>query len=689
MEDRPSRPATRVRQSPARARLLRLVGWPAFVLGLVLLLVGHGGASSGPYPLLRPILCTAGGVVLLAFGRRAVLRGRRHAAEVLRSLDALPADREVVLFLRSFVDDEGFSAQQRGEQLLDYWGTTRTEEEQLAAALAPFGRVVALGQPGDVLPPAGAARHFSSDDRWREQVLAGLDRAGLVLLAAGPGDGLRWEVDQVVARIAPERVVLVVCRDAAQYESFRASTGDRFPRGLPEYRPRTPTLPAAAHAYTRAAVWFDADWTPHLRHLDGPGSARNWVASVFSRALTEVYERAGVRQPRRWRRVRPAVPVTPGDKPAVPPVRIARGRWRAERVRTGGVDFVVRVGDGVEEHVVEYRPSRKGKTAVLVDGKRVGHEFRLGPRGPVARLVTGDDVQLRVDGAPVYALTRAAAGSDTFLEHRATAIRDALLALPRALPGPFPATLRVAPELPRRHGEVVAGATDPVIAVLDTRSDFGDARTWCTDRAVHIRYRGGVVVLPHADLASATVTADYATLHVGPAALDFPGHAEHVARVLDAVRAAVLAQDSGFDPPPAVHPFVRAGALRAERVEARRKSARWRLRTTLWSPMAGFGVFAGLLAAVGIELGDAGWVEQVAVRVAAVPAGFLAGMAFAAIVVLLVDAVFLAVRVAGRVAAAPRLRLIRRRRPPATGNRRTAGRTPAPTAGRGGTAVRR
>ncbi|TQM84940.1 hypothetical protein FHX81_7406 [Saccharothrix saharensis] len=700
LRDRPApRPATRVRQSPARAVLLRVFGWPAFVLGLVLLVVAQGGAGSGPYPALRPVLCGVGGVALLALGRRAVVRGRRHAVEVLPSLDGLSGD--VVLFLRSFVDDEGFAAQQRGRHVLDLWGTTRTEEEQLAAALAPFGRMVALGRPGDVLPPAGAPRHFSADEAWRDQVLAGLERARLVLLAAGPGPSLRWEAERVVAGVPADRVVVVVCRDAAQYESFRESTGDVFPKGLPEFRPRTSPVPAGAHAYTRAAVWFEPDWTPRLRHLDGrdaPGSVRNWVASVFSRSLVEVYERAGVRRPGRWadtvrrrtrprwwpRRHRPAAPVA--APVAVPPVRIGGGRWRADRVRTGGVDFVVRVDDGQRRHVVEYRPATTGQPVVLVDGHRTGHAFRLGRDGPPARLVVGDDVQLWVDGTPVYALSRAAARSDTFLEHRATAIRDALLELPASLPGPFPVTLRVAPDLRLRDAEV---GGDPVIAVLDSRSDFGDARVWFTDRAAHVRYRGGLAVLAYPDLAATTVTADFATLRAGSAELDFPGHAERTAQVLNAVKAAVVAQDSGFGPPPAAHPFARAGGLRAGRVGAAWRVARRQLWTRMWGLMAGLGAVVGLAAAFDLDLGRAAWPEQVAVRVAAVPAGFAAGLAFSAVVVLLTGAGYGAVCVVVRLAAVPGRVLTRRRRDRRARRRTPAGTSPAPSAGRGGSAARR
>jgi hypothetical protein len=329
--------------------------------------------------------------------------------------------------------------------------------------------------------------------------------------------------------------------------------------------------------------------------------------------------------------------------------------------------------------VVEHRPSGAGD-----------REFRLGRGGPPARLVVGDDVQLWVGGAPVYALGHAPAGSDAFLEHRATAIRDALLGLPASLPGPFPVTLRVAPDLPLRDAEVGSGTdADPVIGVLRSRSDFGDARVWFTDRAAHLRYRGRHAVLPYPDLAAATVTADYATLRVGPAALDFPGHAERVAEVLDVVKAVVVAQDSGFAPPPAVHPFVRAGASAAGRVGASWRMTRRQLWTRMWGLMAGLGTLVGIGAAFELDLGDAAWPEQVAVRLAAVPAGFAGGLAFTAVVVLITGGVYFAAHCGVRLADLPRRRLVRRRRVRRALRRTPPGTSAAPSAARGGSAARR
>jgi hypothetical protein len=251
--------------------------------------------------------------LLLAGGRWAIRQGNRHRARTLRPLAELPENEHIVLFLRSFADDAGLAQVQRGPARDGPWGaSTDTEEQQLTKAVGPFGTMVALGRPRDRLPQTGAGRHYSSDEEWQAQVLAALDRAALVLLACGPGRNLRWEVEQVVARNRPERLVLVVVRDAAQYQSFRQAMQDVFPKGLPpsagerrSWRESSDRLDGP-DTYVRDAIWFDADWTPHLTPLGSYDPEVEviwlidrlaWVETAFPLAVRPVFRRAGLDLP--------------------------------------------------------------------------------------------------------------------------------------------------------------------------------------------------------------------------------------------------------------------------------------------------------------------------------------------------------------------------------------------------------
>lgn len=296
---RPPRPPAVLEQSPRQGRRLGTVGWLAITLSSVLF-----GFSSESAPVWEHWAQWGAGLVLVVAGVWAVLRGRRHLTQVLTSPKLLPADERIVLFLRGFSDDKGFSRvnARRVRRVLSESPVTpadvRTEEDQVARAVAPFGQMVALGNPKDKLPPPGVPRKYASDKdkEWQDEVLGALNRADLVVLAAGAGGGLDWEVDQVVHRNDPTRLLLVVSRDRRQYAQFRESFQDRFLQGLPDY-PAGIRQRILRGRYVRAVIWFDSDWTPHLEMLDGRfaliGLARR-TQRALRRVLRPVYQRAGV-----------------------------------------------------------------------------------------------------------------------------------------------------------------------------------------------------------------------------------------------------------------------------------------------------------------------------------------------------------------------------------------------------------
>ena len=128
-----------------------------------------------------------------------------------------------------------------------------------------------------------------------------------MLLACGSGQNLRWEVEQLVARDRPGELVLVLSRDVREYAEFAAALGPLFPRGLPDYRAADLPDQAPHGTHTRTAVWFDADWTPHLEHLRAQReeftpeqllvTRRRWVQTAFPLAIRPVYARAGAPWP--------------------------------------------------------------------------------------------------------------------------------------------------------------------------------------------------------------------------------------------------------------------------------------------------------------------------------------------------------------------------------------------------------
>lgn len=305
LAQRSLRPAARIRQHRLWGRFLK-------VLGNIGLVIGAGAGVDAwramhthpvtfglaPWPV---ELCVS--AVTLMGGRWAVRQGQRHQEPVLRSMETLPDDEEIVLFLRAFADDKGLASIPSGPPRDAPWlSMPLTEEQQIGRATAPFGRLVALGRPSDKLPQAGAARHYASDHAWQTEVLTAMDRASLILLVCGPGRSLRWEAEQVVARNEPERLVLIGVRDAAQYASFKVANQDLFPKGLPDKFSAPPSGGHRAPTFVCMVIWFDTDWTPHpvtLGAEDPDVRVRKlikvdaWIETAFPLAMRQVFLRAG------------------------------------------------------------------------------------------------------------------------------------------------------------------------------------------------------------------------------------------------------------------------------------------------------------------------------------------------------------------------------------------------------------
>ena len=225
---------------------------------------------------------TALAIPVFTVGLALVNRGRRmriDGAERVLAEDV----RAPILYLRPFASDST-------EGTNWHWTSTRlrisprdrfekTYEERLARTLRDVGPFVAVGDPTEPLPRLGAARVYAPDEKWHDTVEELSSRAGVVVLQSGEGEGFAWEVRQVVALDAPERVIISLPlpgkrnrRSPQQrYDAFRRNFGDAFPRPLPEW---------IGHCQF---VYFDADWTPRL--LGERGVALPYGESERTRAL--------------------------------------------------------------------------------------------------------------------------------------------------------------------------------------------------------------------------------------------------------------------------------------------------------------------------------------------------------------------------------------------------------------------
>jgi hypothetical protein len=129
-----------------------------------------------------------------------------------------------------------------------------SEEEQLIKALSAVGSAVAIGRPLETLPQLGAPRAYYGDDEWQAHVQNGICSARLVVVRTGRGEGLRWEVEQVMRYVQPQHLLVVVGNEAS-LKAFQAWTATTIP--WTEF-----TFPWCFGSSIRGFVVFDGHWFP-------------------------------------------------------------------------------------------------------------------------------------------------------------------------------------------------------------------------------------------------------------------------------------------------------------------------------------------------------------------------------------------------------------------------------------------
>ncbi|WP_143064610.1 hypothetical protein [Streptomyces colonosanans] len=267
---------------------LRLAGMLASLGGAGHLRAPSVYGTSTPHTWLIGILMIAAGLMAVFMGARLSRYGRRHTARVIKDPVELP-DRAFTLFLRPFEDDKFLygvkSASTRSLRRRLETPVSRTREEVLVWTFRRrFGRIVAVGQPGERLPLPGAHRFYLPLNNWKPVVSDLVKRARLVILVAGTGPGTLWELTEVVRLLPPERLLVLVLSDEAGYERFREAVPKSFENRAKELRdsgdlpvtaPPFPEYPALRDPDTptkwiglQGLIHFSSSWQPTFTRAD-------------------------------------------------------------------------------------------------------------------------------------------------------------------------------------------------------------------------------------------------------------------------------------------------------------------------------------------------------------------------------------------------------------------------------------
>ncbi|MFI9834845.1 hypothetical protein ACIHIX_45050 [Streptomyces sp. NPDC051913] len=248
------------------------------------------------------LLMIAGGMAAVVAGSRLARHGRRHTARVLERPEELP-DRKFTLYLRPFDVDHDLNKVMQApraslrERVTHTSG--RTFEEALARGLRRrFGRVVAVGRPGERLPLPGADRFYLPLAEWQAPVSGLIGRARIVALVTGSSPGTLWELTECMRLLPPQRLLLLVFSDEVEYEEFRTAVPAAFEERSREMAGegsaplRTPVFPAYPPLHNpqslvrgtglQGLIHFDAAWQPTFTRCD---YTRFWTLTLMGRQM--------------------------------------------------------------------------------------------------------------------------------------------------------------------------------------------------------------------------------------------------------------------------------------------------------------------------------------------------------------------------------------------------------------------
>lgn len=177
------------------------------------------------------VIAIAGVIGCLFF----LVLSKRHAGLTIHRAKALDP-RPPILLLRSFEDDTTPLERTRDPNswirsviMPSFW----TLEETVEKVLGARGPVIAIGRPGEPVPPAGAAREYLANDEWQDRVRELIGQARLVVVVLGDTEGLRFEYQTLLDQGAsPKLVLLFPPRGTEELESrWRRFCDVFFPDG--------------------------------------------------------------------------------------------------------------------------------------------------------------------------------------------------------------------------------------------------------------------------------------------------------------------------------------------------------------------------------------------------------------------------------------------------------------------------
>ena len=199
----------------------RLLGVPATALTVGFALVGWRAALGlfggemrdvgNPLGDLLPVhsapLLALVGVAVIVLARLPLELAQRFALARPQRAGSYP-----IVYLRSFKDDRLSIRADGTRDMVDLLTLHRrfNYERVLIASSRHFGPVVALGEPGERVPPVGAFRLYLEHENWKAGVTSLLNDSRFIVVSLGETPSVAWEITEVKELGLLDRTVFVV-----------------------------------------------------------------------------------------------------------------------------------------------------------------------------------------------------------------------------------------------------------------------------------------------------------------------------------------------------------------------------------------------------------------------------------------------------------------------------------------------
>ena len=168
--------------------------------------------------------------------------------------------RAGIVYLRSFMEEVITGSTYMG--LREEPDTSRSDEQLIYEVASEVGPMIAVGQPGEILPPLGAARlYLDPNGDWQSTVKDHLAQAQFVIISPEYTPGVLWEIVTVFDYCPPEKIIISLLafnrRGESSYNHLRTLVLEAAGKSgvninLPEDTGKS------------SFIYFDSDGTPKL-----------------------------------------------------------------------------------------------------------------------------------------------------------------------------------------------------------------------------------------------------------------------------------------------------------------------------------------------------------------------------------------------------------------------------------------